>query len=142
MAGILADEQHAGRLQIAPVCLVSSAEVLTLVLRQRVEVVWGRHVLFNQYGVTEAGTFAVECKSHSGLHLFEDLVIFEVVDQQNRPVPPGNYGDKVLLTVLFNHTQPLIRYELTDSVRVATGRCPCLPWSRMWAASWKKENQK
>jgi phenylacetate-coenzyme A ligase PaaK-like adenylate-forming protein len=125
MAGILADEQRAGRLQIAPTRIVSSAEVLTQALRQRVEAVWGKHIVFNQYGATEAGAFAVECESHSGLHLFEDLVIFEVVDEQNRPVPPGVYGDKVLLTVLFNHTQPLIRYELTDSVRVATGSCPC-----------------
>jgi phenylacetate-CoA ligase len=125
MAGILADEQRAGRLQIAPTRIVSSAEVLTPELRQRVEAVWGQGILFDQYGATEAGTFAVECATHRGLHLFEDLVIFEVVDEQNRPVAPGTYGDKVLLTVLFNYTQPLIRYELTDRVRISADGCPC-----------------
>ncbi len=50
----------------------------------------------------------------------EDLVIVEVVDQDNRPVPPGVYGDKLFITVLFNRTQSLIRYELSDSVRLAT----------------------
>jgi hypothetical protein len=36
-----------------------------------------------------------------GMHLFEDLVITEVVDPDNQPVPPGEYGAKVLVTVLF-----------------------------------------
>lgn len=125
MAGILAEEQRAGRLRIAPARIVSSAEVLTPQLRQRIEAVWGHGIVFNQYGASEGGTFAVECTSHCGLHLFEDLVIFEVVDRQNRPVPPGTYGEKVLLTVLFNHTLPLIRYELSDSVRLAATPCPC-----------------
>jgi len=58
------------------------------------------------------------------MHLMEDLVIFEVVDQDNRPVPMGVYGDKLLITVLGSRTQPLIRYELDDSVRLATTPCP------------------
>ena len=35
------------------------------------------------------------------MHLFEDLVITEVVDADNQPVPPGEYGAKVLVTALF-----------------------------------------
>jgi phenylacetate-CoA ligase len=35
------------------------------------------------------------------MHLFEDLVMTEVVDEDNRPVPPGVYGTKVLVTALF-----------------------------------------
>lgn len=125
LAGILAHEQQAGRLQIAPRRVVSSAEVLTPSLCQRVEDAWGPGILYDQYGASEGGTFAVECTSHRGLHLFEDLVIFEVVDRENQPVPPGEYGDKVLLTVLFNHTQPLIRYELSDSVAMSAESCSC-----------------
>ena len=55
----------------------------------------------------------------------EDLVIVEVVDRDNRQAPPGVYGDKLLITVLGSRTQPLIRYELSDSVRLAVGPCPC-----------------
>lgn len=69
---------------------------------------------------------ASECEQHCGLHLFEDYSIIEVVDTDNRPVPPGEPGDKVLLTALFRHTQPLIRYEVTDLVRASTcERCAC-----------------
>jgi phenylacetate-CoA ligase len=60
------------------------------------------------------------------LHLFEDLVITEVVDEKNRPVSPDAYGDKVLITVLFGRTQPLIRYEMSDSIKPASSHhCSC-----------------
>jgi len=36
------------------------------------------------------------------------------VDAENRPTPLGQTSAKVLITNLHNHTQPLIRYELTD----------------------------
>src|SRR6266702_7184337 len=123
MARILADEQLAGRLQITPRAVFTSSEVLTEQTRRRIVQAWGER-LFNQYAATESGSLAAECSHHRGMHLMEDLVIFEVVDQDNRPVPPGVYGDKLLITVLFNHTQPLIRYELSDSVRLATAPCP------------------
>jgi len=119
MARILAEEQHAVRLQIKPTVIFTSSEVLTEETRRRVEDAWGK-VLFNEYAATESGGLAAERSDHRGLYLFEDLVIFEVVDAGNRPVPPGVYGDKVLLTALFKQTQPLIRYELHDSVRLAS----------------------
>jgi putative adenylate-forming enzyme len=124
MAGLLADEQLQGRLRIAPRLMFTSSEVLTAETRKRVENAWG-NVLFDQYGATEGGSFGAECSHHHGLHLFDDLTIFEVVDRDYRPVPPGVYGDKLLITVLFSRTQPLIRYELGDSLRLALEPCPC-----------------
>jgi phenylacetate-CoA ligase len=123
MMRILADEQLTGRLQIRPRTVFTSSEVLTEQTRRHIVQAWGER-LFNQYAATESGSLAAECDHHRGMHLMEDLVIFEVVDQNNRPVPPGVYGDKLLITVLFNRTQPLIRYELSDSVRLASHPCP------------------
>jgi len=125
IARILANEQLAGRLRISPKYVFTGAEVLTEETRRRIEEVWGKGRLFDIYGATESGMIAAECVHHAGLHLFEDQVIFEVVDRENRPVPAGVYGDKLLITVLFNRTQPLIRYELSDSVRLANRQCPC-----------------
>ncbi len=123
MARILADEQLAGRLQIRPQAVFTSSEVLMEETRRRIVQAWGER-LFNQYAATESGSLAAECDHHQGMHLMEDLMIVEVVDQANRPVPPGIYGDKLLITVLGSRTQPLIRYELSDSVRLATDPCP------------------
>lgn len=128
MAGLLALEQQAGRLQIAPRMVCPAAEVLTPETRQRIEAAWGR-CIFEQYAATETAGIAAECEAHHGLHLFEDLVISEVVDGAYQPVPPGAYGEKVLVTVLFGRTQPLIRYELDDSIRLAATTPVCrLPY--------------
>ncbi len=125
MIRVLADEQLAGRLRIAPRSVLSGSEVLTPETRRRAGRAWGK-VLFDEYGTTDCGGIAAECDRHQGMHLQEDLAIVEVVDRENRPVPAGVYGEKLLVTVLGNFTQPLIRYELDDSVRLSTlDRCPC-----------------
>ena len=124
MAGVLADEQLAGRLRVRPRAVMVSSEVLTGATRRRVEEAWGSGVLFEQYAATEGAGLAAECQQHRGLHLFEDLSIVEVVDEFNQPVPPGTFGAKVLLTVLWSRTLPLIRYELHDSLRLSADPCP------------------
>jgi phenylacetate-CoA ligase len=125
MAHLLAEEQLAGRLRIAPGFVFASSEVFTEQARRRVEEAWSREP-FEVYAATEPAGIASECEQHSGMHLFEDLVITEVVDENNKLVPPGVYGEKVLVTVLFSRTMPLIRYEMSDSVRPASSpQCPC-----------------
>jgi phenylacetate-coenzyme A ligase PaaK-like adenylate-forming protein len=119
MMRILADEQLAGRLHIHPHMIIPGSEVLTDETRRRIEAAWG-HSPFNAYGATEAGAgLAAETSDHTGMYLFEDNAIVEVVDEHYRAVPPGVYGEKVLITTLFSRTQPLLRYELSDSIRLA-----------------------
>jgi phenylacetate-coenzyme A ligase PaaK-like adenylate-forming protein len=47
------------------------------------------------------------------------------VDEKRRPVPPGTPSASVLLTNLANRVQPLIRYDLGDSVTLGAARCSC-----------------
>lgn len=129
MGRILAEEQIAGRLHIHPHVVYTSSEVLTEGTRRRIEEAWGVPP-YNQYASTETAEIASECRMGRKMHLYEDLVIAEVVDKDYRPVPPGEYGEKLLVTTLFSRTQPLIRYELNDSIRLSTGTCPCgLPFA-------------
>ncbi len=118
----LADEQLAGRLAIAPRAVMSASEVLTDETRARIRAAFGIEP-FNVYAATETAGVASECQHHR-LHRYEDLVIAEIVDQEDRPVAPGEFGAKLLVTVLFSRTQPLIRYELTDRVRASMETCP------------------
>ena len=122
MARILAEEQLAGRLHIQPDKTFTSSEVLTDETRRRVRLAWGDEP-FNQYGATETADIAAEHISCRHMHLFEDLVIVEVVDEEYRPVLPGTYGARLLVTTLFSRTQPLIRYEMNDSIRLGTETC-------------------
>lgn len=122
---VLAEEQRQGHLRIAPRYLFCASETLTLQTRQHLVDTWQVQP-FNLYATTECGVLAAECSSHQGLHLFDDLVILEIVDHNNQPVPPGTYGARALLTTLFRRTQPLIRYELSDSVCGSTREtCSC-----------------
>src|SRR5215217_717149 len=126
MLRLLAEEQLAGRLSIRPQFIFSASEVLTDATRRLAQAARAR-APFNVYAATETSGIAAECGHHTGMHLFEDLVIAEVVDADNRPVPPGQYGAKVLVTVLFSRTMPLIRYEMSDSLQLAAGHdCPCV----------------
>ena len=129
MTGILAEEQLAGRLRINPKVVYASSEILTPQTINLVREAWGDEP-FNQYAATETASIAAKHKSCRRMHFFDDLVITEVVDEQYRPVPPGEYGAKLLVTTLFSRTQPLIRYELNDSVRMSTEVDACgLPFA-------------
>jgi phenylacetate-CoA ligase len=123
MIRALADEQLAGRLHILPRAVNSSSEVLTGDARAMATRAW-QISPFDVYAATETGGIAAECAQHRGLHLFEDLVIPEVVDDSYQPVPAGEPGDRLLVTVLPSRTLPLIRYEMTDRVTLATEACP------------------
>lgn len=112
------------RRPLRPTAAFAASEVLTADTRQLVTEAWGRPP-FDVYAATEPAGIASECEQHAGLHLYEDLVISEVVDDRNRPVPPGVAGDKLLVTVLFSRTQPLLRYELSDRVVPCGRTCPC-----------------
>ena len=140
MHRLLAEEQLAGRLRISPAAAMSASEVLTDATRRLVAQAWGRQP-FDVYAATETAGIASECEQHAGLHLYEDLVITEVVDEQNRPVPVGAFGAKILVTVLFSRTQPLIRYEMSDSVRLTERRCPCgRPYALLNAIQGRQED--
>ena len=119
----LAEEQIAGRLRIALKSVATSAEVLTDDIRRRVQQAWGIRV-YDTYGATEYAPIAAEC-AEGRKHLFEDGAVIEIVDDRGRPVPPGELGDRVLVTVFNRWTQPLIRYEISDMARPVAGECGC-----------------
>src|SRR5688572_20945102 len=59
------------------------------------------------------------------LHVNSDWFIVEPVDTSGGPVPAGRRSDAVLVTNLANHVQPVIRYQLGDSVVLDAEPCPC-----------------
>lgn len=121
---LLAVEQLEGRLHIAPRVVSTTSEVRTPEMTDRIRAAWGVEP-FDALGLTETGITAVDCAEHGGLHLFEDLSLFEVVDDQGRAVPPGRPGHKVWVTNLWSFTHPFIRFEVTDLVTLTDEPCAC-----------------
>lgn len=120
----LVEAARAGELTISPRCIITAGEPLTAELRLAAESVFGARVR-NWWVSTEAGPMGIGCGHGPWMHLSDDLVIVEPVDEEGRAVPPGVRSAKVLLTVLFNHALPLIRYEVSDEVTVLEHACPC-----------------
>jgi phenylacetate-CoA ligase len=79
----------------------------------------------DHYATGECLLLTNGCPSHGGSHVNADWAIFEVVDENYQPVPPGQLGKKVLVTNLANTVQPFIRYEVGDQVMMATEQCTC-----------------
>jgi phenylacetate-CoA ligase len=120
----LTEAARAGELRIAPRAIITGGEPLTPELREAAESQFGARVL-NWWVSSEGGPMGIGCGRGPWMHLSDDLIIVEPVDDEGEPVEPGSRASKVLLTVLYNHALPLIRYELTDEVTVIDEACPC-----------------
>lgn len=120
---VLADERATGRLAIEPMLVASVGESFTEAMRRRIEEGFQSR-LRDSYGASEFLYMAFGC-DQGWLHLNADWVVLEPVDRHYRPVPPGEPSHTVLLSNLANGVQPIIRYDLGDSVTVRPEPCPC-----------------
>jgi phenylacetate-CoA ligase len=112
---------HLSRI-IRPRILITSAEPLDEITKQRVQAVWDLE-RFNFYGAVEVGRIATECPSHEGLHVNADHLILECLNG-NRPAEPGKPGT-VVVTALNAPAMPFIRYRLGDISTPVAKQCSC-----------------
>ena len=120
---LLAEERAARRLVIRPSLLWAGGECMTSAARTAVENAFECPVV-NEYGASEALSIAYGC-SEGWLHVNADWVVLEPVDRDYRPTPPGETSHTALLTNLANRTQPLVRYDLGDSITAKAEPCAC-----------------
>lgn len=120
---LLVHEQAAGRLAIKPTLIMTGAEGLTPAARDQIAAVFHCPVQ-DSYAAAEFMGIAFDCE-HGHLHVNADWVILEPVDEAYKPVPPGQASHTVLLTNLVNRVQPIIRYDLGDSITLSPAACPC-----------------
>jgi phenylacetate-CoA ligase len=113
---------------------------LTGDVRALVQKVWGTRVI-DSYGTTEGGLLGTECDAAMGIHIAEDVIVLEVVDESGHRVPKGTPGSRILLTNLCNRVLPLIRYEISDVASLDDAPCPCgRPYARVMAIEGRRED--
>ncbi len=114
---LLADAAQAGRLTVKPWRMISVAEVLDPLDRQRIEQAFQQKV-HQVYQCTE-GFLGATCE-HGTLHLNEDIVHIdrEYIDEQRRRFVP-------IITDFSRRAQPIIRYRLNDILTLAEHPCAC-----------------
>jgi putative adenylate-forming enzyme len=105
-----------------PRLIVSYAEVLEAESKAKLEAAFGCPVI-EIYQASE-GQIGSTC-SHGTLHINEDLVYIELLDEAGAVVDrPGVVARRMLVTNLVNTVQPIIRYEMSDLIELAEP-CPC-----------------
>lgn len=82
---------------------------------------------FDIYGLSEiyGPGVSVECPEKNGLHIWEDLVIPEIIDNDTKePVSPGEKG-VLTFTTLTKEGIPLLRYISNDITSLDYEKCNC-----------------
>jgi phenylacetate-CoA ligase len=105
---------------------VFGAEPWTQGMRERIEA-QSSIKAYDIYGLSEiiGPGVAIECACQSGLHIFEDHFLAEIVDTETlEPLPMGSEGELVL-TTLSKQAMPMIRYRTRDITALVAEPCPC-----------------
>jgi phenylacetate-CoA ligase len=121
---LLAAEQEAGRLHIDPVMLSLGGEGLTDAEYRRISQAFGGARIYNLYACNEALVLSSACRE-GWLHIHEDWIVFEPVNADHTPTPAGQLSHTVLLSTLYKREQPILRYDLGDSILRRPDPCPC-----------------
>ena len=80
--------------------------------------------LYPHYGSRECGLGgAVTCSAFEGMHIRENHIIAEIIDEQGNVLPDGEFGELVLTTIGAD-AMPLIRYRTGDFTRILPS-CKC-----------------
>ncbi|HTK31821.1 MAG TPA: AMP-binding protein [Candidatus Saccharimonadaceae bacterium] len=96
--------------------VITTAEVLRPEQRERLADTFGCRVV-DSYGCAEAGVAGFECE-HGGMHVpVESVVVDRAAAEDGR--------EELLLTDLFNFSEPVIRYRVGDFVAPAPESCAC-----------------
>lgn len=124
---LVAEKLHHRPPGFAPRLVVCRGEMLSGSTRSTLTDAFACKVV-DYYSCAEIGNIAWECPSNRGvLHISTDSCVVEVVDDEGMPLPVGTEGS-ILVTNLFNHTMPFIRYRIGDSGTLVGGdftRCVC-----------------
>src|SRR5262249_55172685 len=108
---------------LRPVGIISTSMMLLPSERAVIETAFGCKVT-DRYGCEEVGLIGCECERHRGFHLDIEHLFIEFLRPDGAEAAPGEEG-AIVVTDLYNHGMPFIRYRIED-VGVPTDRlCEC-----------------
>lgn len=107
---------------INPMAISTTSEMLLPHDRVFLEKVFNAPV-FDQYGCGEVSAISYECSKHCGLHINQEHVLCEILDENDRVV--YNKPGRVIVTDLDNYIMPVIRFDTGDTASIFTRECTC-----------------
>lgn len=98
---MLAEKQLKKELNISPDTIIGGGEPFFKKDREKIKEAWGVEPV-NYYAASESLMIGIERPKANALYILDDINYIELED------------DRTLLTNLYNYTQPLIRYQISD----------------------------
>lgn len=93
--------------------------------RKAIETLWDAK-LYEFYGLSDIfGACAGMCEEQDGLHLAEDHILVETVDQKTGEVLPDGETGELVFTSIRKHARPMIRFRTGDIGYVDKSPCKC-----------------
>lgn len=83
-----------------------------------------RAAIFGTYASTEMAAAFSDCEAGRGGHMNPELIVVEIVDDEGRPLPPGEPGE-VVATPLQVTGMPLLRFRTGDIAMLHSEPCAC-----------------
>jgi len=113
---------QAGGNRLYLTAVFTSGELLDGSARERLATAFDAPI-YDIYGTSETKEIAWECPQ-GGMHVNNDVVRLEALDDSGRSLPAGEEGNLVA-TLLVNRAMPLLRYLTGDRGALLSGTCPC-----------------
>lgn len=79
---------------------------------------------YSTYASTEMSSAFTECNAHQGGHELPELIITELLNENDQPVPEGEPGE-VTITTLGVEGMPLLRFKTGDICHYHNSPCTC-----------------
>ncbi len=102
---------------------IRNADCSLNILGRKITEAWNIQ-LYSTYASTEMQTAFTECSAGKGGHLQPELIIVELLDENNKPVPANREGE-VTITTLGVEGMPLLRYKTGDVCMYFDDTCSC-----------------
>lgn len=125
--------------------VIVSGEPLPDPTRQEIAAHWGVDTrVYDYYGLSEAfNGRSIECEEHDGIHVLEDLYLYQVVEPDGRhPVEEGETGELVVTALEQRDIASGFHYRTGDLARYTDARCGCGRTSRRIEIISRKDDMK
>jgi len=113
---VLAQKQEDGVLKVKPRIITNCGEGINKKDKEYVEKVFNAPIS-NLYGFAECVVAGFGSNEYNGIYLMDDICLIEIKE------------DHILLTNLFNKTEPIIRYRIDDYVKLKEDKKKLLPFT-------------
>jgi phenylacetate-coenzyme A ligase PaaK-like adenylate-forming protein len=114
----LVNAAAAGELRLSLRAILTMGDAMAPGVAERAEAVFGVRPI-QSYPTTDVGTIAAGSPGEDAMHVNDDMLIVEPVDQYDRAVQAGEVSHHLLVTSLHQRSLPLIRYRIDDRAAFA-----------------------